>query len=767
MPGSSSGLIVFRISSRVGPARWLLHGDNIPRSSLKLAIGGLVGLATFFDLGSETARSQAPNELVQLPVCSADKAVSDALKGICEVTTLPSGRNRVQVNLAARTEKIEVGGYGVVTENYNGSYLSPVAEAIPGDTVAARLENQLRPREPSDGHSHGPAAENPTNLHYFHGGIVTPNNARPPDDASKGNGDNIYVYLKRSDTPFTYDVPIPHELDARVLEQTGVIPHPNGLNWYHSHLHGRSSDQVMGGLSGLLSVGDAKANVVACKPNPADPTKCLNDVDANTELKARTDVRYALLRDIALKNITALPIAAGDKSADWAPEDKDWKQKLGECKVWLGAGGQGIEDAKHRLGYCQREESKAWLFTLNGQRFPTITVDGGRNVLLRLGNLSANVVYWLELQNKDDETDILPLTLLSVDGVVPSKPVDVTAPDLPVRAFPVKDLLLMPASRAEIYVRNDWRHPEPKTYVLRTKGLIAGEDNELNDRWPEIQLAQIVLNPNAAASEIGVALNTVAARARPFAASPESVPPVARLPDGCVSDLDPEKGEHRRVTFFDSGTTSAGRETAWSILTEIVGPPPGATSTSPAKESNFIVDPDKTVGIDEGNNQVRPIPFEEYDAGDGKIHWQKKHVCIFIDPNDREHKGSHKQLWVLRNRTSALHNFHIHQMKFRLATAKELNDHKIDLTAELPSTCREPTAGCTDYKLYDEGAAGELTKWHDTIPVPPQKRVYLIMSFDAPEQIGRFVFHCHILKHEDNGLMAPIEVWAPTPGGVR
>ena len=92
---------------------------------------------------------------------------------------------------------------------------------------------------------------------------------------------------------------------------------------------------------------------------------------------------------------------------------------------------------------------------------------------MRLGNLSANVVYWLELQNKDDETDILPLTLLSVDGVVPSKPVDVTAPDLPVRAFPVKDLLLMPASRAEIYVRNDWRHPEPKTYVLRTKGLIV------------------------------------------------------------------------------------------------------------------------------------------------------------------------------------------------------------------------------------------------------------------------------------------------------
>ena len=277
------------------------------------------------------------------------------------------------------------------------------------------------------------------------------------------------------------------------LEQTGVIPHPNGLNWYHSHLHGRSSDQVMGGLWAPL-VGDAKANVVACKPNPADPTKCLNDVDANTELKARTDVRYALLRDIALKNITALPIAAGDKSADWAPEDKDWKQKLGECKVWLGAGGQGIEDAKHRLGYCQREESKAWLFTLNGQRFPTITVDGGRNVLLRLGNLSANVVYWLELQNKDDEIDILPLTLLSVDGVVvPSKPVDVTAPDLPVRAFPVKDLLLMPASRAEIL--RPQRLEAPGAEDLRPAH--QGPDSGIDPTWCPLLTAAMILSGSA------------------------------------------------------------------------------------------------------------------------------------------------------------------------------------------------------------------------------------------------------------------------------
>ena len=96
------------------------------------------------------------------------------------------------------------------------------------------------------------------------------------------------------------------------------------------------------------------------------------------DLKARTDVRYALLRDIALKDISALPEAAGDKAATWAPEDKDWKKELGECQVWLTPGGPPEQRPSFRKGYCQRNERKAWLFTVNGQRFPTITVADGR-----------------------------------------------------------------------------------------------------------------------------------------------------------------------------------------------------------------------------------------------------------------------------------------------------------------------------------------------------------------------------------------------------
>ena len=111
-------------------------------------------------------------------MCSKATALQPELKRVCEVRPLEGGGNEVKLNLTAKTGPIEVGGYTVVTEHYNNSYLPPVVEAMPGDTVAAHLENRLAPRK-HEPMAHGDGDENPTNLHYFHGGIVSPNNARP------------------------------------------------------------------------------------------------------------------------------------------------------------------------------------------------------------------------------------------------------------------------------------------------------------------------------------------------------------------------------------------------------------------------------------------------------------------------------------------------------------------------------------------------------------------------------------------------------------
>ena len=104
-------------------------------------------------------------------------------------------------------------------------------------------------------------------------------------------------------------------------------------------------------------------------------------------------------------------------------------------------------------------------------------------------------------------------------------------------------------------------------------------------------------------------------------------------------------------------------------------------------------------------------------------------------------------------------------MKFRLARISELHEYRI-LPSEVSSTCPGENCSAPDYKLYDEKEKSDNleVEWHDTIPVPPNKTVYIIMSFDAKQQLGRYVYHCHILKHEDHGLMAPIEVLNPKRG---
>ncbi len=52
---------------------------------------------------------------------------------------------------------------------------------------------------------------------------------------------------------------------------------------------------------------------------------------------------------------------------------------------------------------------------------------------------------------------------------------------------------------------------------------------------------------------------------------------------------------------------------------------------------------------------------------------------------------------------------------------------------------------------------------HDTFTLPAGDTlkpgvVKVVIPFTDPTIIGRFVYHCHIVKHEDKGMMATIEV---------
>jgi FtsP/CotA-like multicopper oxidase with cupredoxin domain len=84
--------------------------------------------------------------------------------------------------------------------------------------------------------------------------------------------------------------------------------------------------------------------------------------------------------------------------------------------------------------------------------------------------------------------------------------------------------------------------------------------------------------------------------------------------------------------------------------------------------------------------------------------------------------GYHR--WTVVNRSREAHPFHIHQVHF-LAYARD-------------------------------GAGLRDPYWLDTVNVGPGESLDLLMDFTNPIIAGMSVFHCHLLKHEDKGMMAKI-----------
>lgn len=90
--------------------------------------------------------------------------------------------------------------------------------------------------------------------------------------------------------------------------------------------------------------------------------------------------------------------------------------------------------------------------------------------------------------------------------------------------------------------------------------------------------------------------------------------------------------------------------------------------------------------------------------------------------------------WVVENRAAEAHVFHIHQLHFQV--------------------------------IQRDGRRVDDPAWRDTVDLPPwdgQSALYpsvtLRMDFRDPGIVGTFVFHCHILEHEDAGMMGTIRVF--------
>jgi FtsP/CotA-like multicopper oxidase with cupredoxin domain len=139
----------------------------------------------------------------------------------------------------------------VQLRSYGGCKSGPVIGVMPGDSLRVELNNWLDKDDPSClpspplglGLPPGVGCFNTTNLHT-HGLHVSP----------AGNSDNVLLNIAPQ-SKFLYEINIPAD-------------HPSGTFWYHAHRHGSTAVHVASGASGVLAI---RGNRPYVPPTPENP----------------------------------------------------------------------------------------------------------------------------------------------------------------------------------------------------------------------------------------------------------------------------------------------------------------------------------------------------------------------------------------------------------------------------------------------------------------------------------------------------------------
>jgi spore coat protein A len=107
------------------------------------------------------------------------------------------------------------------------------------------------------------------------------------------------------------------------------------------------------------------------------------------------------------------------------------------------------------------------------------------------------------------------------------------------------------------------------------------------------------------------------------------------------------------------------------------------------------------------------------------------------------------EIWELLNTTEDSHPIHLHLVRFQLLDRRPFDEPLFYRTRQIRFT--GPPVPADAYE----------TGWKDTIRAHSKMITRIIVRFEG--YTGRYVWHCHILEHEDNEMMRPYEVIANKP----
>ncbi len=662
-------------------------------------------------------------------------------------------------------------------------------QAEPGNTLDMNLINEIAagtvPTHCMDKHAWNAtgwkAESGLVNLHT-HGLLVKPD----PRRTDGTYGDYVYDCTQQGAAA----APVFPNMHYKIDIPGGAESQPKGMNWFHPHVHGIAKAQVSSGMAGMIAVGNPEDYL--CLKQNSDGT-CGDDPAANPFANITT--RHMLLRDAQLVQL-----------ADAGPWFNNANEDPGFCdpaSISAIPGECGMVDGFTIIDTTVQPFAGKWVYTINGVQYPQWQLGAGQTgEIWRLQNASANITYKLSMRLLDvsgNETGKRrSFQVLSMDGAGLPSPNNST-----VKPGVISELLLMPGSRADIYIDGgvnvdgvscaDAGVNCPKEVFNFTTGAYqAGFVPGDADTWSEIALGKFILPQRT------LALASLALKPQQQLASMRIQNAVASASDQQIMDSiiancmdvenpnDPALTAAAAATYLENmrkvGDGRAYRRLYFGISTNLAG-----------KEVFLLGDTivDRSAGNKEFTHSgdeittLNPVELREVN-----MHDPKANLCVLF--------GAGMERWELVNVSKEVHNFHIHQMKFAVdpdpanwrtpsdidrqtlpdslivKAGTEALMHDTIVVPRGDSSCvaaiqNLPTtiAPAVDRFILrpypnpcnGSGANNGTGQYYDTSGMLP-----IQMNFNGghlESKVGtpyKFPFHCHILEHEDAGMMAKIAV---------
>ncbi|NVO00965.1 MAG: multicopper oxidase domain-containing protein, partial [Geobacteraceae bacterium] len=187
-------------------------------------------------------------------------------------------------------------------------------------------------------------------------------------------------------------------------------------------------------------------------------------------------------------------------------------------------------------------------------------------------------------------------------------------------------------------------------------------------------------------------------------------------------------------------------------FTVVVGPGSGAAAPNAGTVLNTISPLTATAGL-----PIRTVALEE-------IVDEYQRIMPTIDRRGYDLPGipateiitvNNTEIWDVINTTADAHPMHLHQVAFQIV-------HRQPFTSFTPAT-NDTTNGVFSAAAYTAGAGTAVAPdphdagWKDTAYMPPGIVTRVIAKFDL---LGEYVWHCHILSHEEHDMMRPMKIVA-------